>query len=1200
MPTTSCLGSWWALDDTPYLARANAQATSSARTRRRLRQTTVVTTEGSPDPAPSFKRRAGATPAATAIHDQGDMPSARRHPKRFTLDLGTLDAVIFDLDGVLTDTAELHFQAWSALFADLFAACARSSRQILPPFDRDDYDRLVDGEQRLDGLRHVLDNRGVTFPEGSPDDPPGLATVHALAADKDRRFTALLAELGPRPFPGSVQLLWQLSQAGVPLAVVSASRNCAQVLRQAGLDSLLAARVDGLSAAALGLAGKPDPALFLEASRRLGADPTRTAIFEDATAGVEAGRRGGFSVVVGVDRVGQRRALLTAGASAVVEDLSDVRLQGRGPADDDWHLRYLGDEPEVVGRRESLCALANGLIGCRAAEPWASDDGVRYPGTYLASIYDRAPEPVGDLVLETESLVNVPNWLPVSFRFDDGPWLDAGDSRITDQELVLDMRRGLLTRRCRVTPSGTGSLLLLERRVVSMEDPHLCGLELSLSSDGWAGAVEIRMALAAVVTDETTEERLLPHRHLEVVASGASGQLVPDLQPGPPEDVTATPTPADGDGAGSLWLWARTRHSQVDIALASRVTIGAPQPGELHPLAGARDAPARQPTLSWIGAISSGGRVVVEKITAIHTSRDVAIADPCGAALRDAAAAPAFPALLKAHQDAWARLWSRIGSQMDDTDGSSQAVHLHCFHLFQVASPHVRDLDLGLSARGLHGEGYDGHVFWDELFALRVVNLHCPDVARQLLAYRERRLPAARRAAAAAHLPGARFPWQSASDGRDVTPTRLFNRGSQRWIPDRSRNQLHVGLAIAYNVLQHYQATGDLDFLATRGGEMVLEIALHFAAMASLGEDGAYHIAGVMGPDEFHDGYPWSAVAGVTDNAYTNVMTAWLMGRALNMVTLLRESARAQILERAGIGPAELERFELLTHRLHVPFHQGVISQFADYERLEPIDLAAYRERYGNIGRLDLLLESEGDSVNRYQVAKQADVLMLLYLLSGDELREVLGRLGHRFDNAAIETTIDYYEPRTTHGSTLSPVVHAWVRARADRRASWQHFRRALRGDLDDVQGGTAREGIHLGAMAGTIDLLERCYGGLELRGDALWFTPQLPTALKWIAFPLIYRHHQLAVDITPRRIRVQAGPGRAAPMTLVISGHPYQLQPGQTVEQELGAPIPAPPGAAGRRAPKPASAISSGGADPIATPTANPLPQEDQRHGAN
>ena len=169
---------------------------------------------------------------------------------------------------------------------------------------------------------------------------------------------------------------------------------------------------------------------------------------------------------------------------------------------------------------------------------------------------------------------------------------------------------------------------------------------------------------------------------------------------------------------------------------------------------------------------------------------------------------------------------------------------------------------------------------------------------------------------------------------------------------------------------------------------------------------GRYRIRGVMGPDEFHDGYPWAEQGGVDDNAYTNVMTAWLLRHALEVVELLRAGHHGEVLERIGVNEAELERWAQIADLLYVPFHDGVISQFAGYERLEPLDLDAYRDRYGNIGRLDLILEAEGDAANRYQIAKQADVLMLFYLLSAEELREILHGLGYELEPQTIRRTV--------------------------------------------------------------------------------------------------------------------------------------------------------------------------------------------------
>jgi trehalose/maltose hydrolase-like predicted phosphorylase len=279
-------------------------------------------------------------------------------------------------------------------------------------------------------------------------------------------------------------------------------------------------------------------------------------------------------------------------------------------------------------------------------------------------------------------------------------------------------------------------------------------------------------------------------------------------------------------------------------------------------------------------------------------------------------------------------------------------------------------------------------------------------------------------------------------------------------------------------------------------------------------------------------------------------MTAWLMRRARHLVELIRGDHRDDVLDRIGLVDDELRRWDQLAAQLYVPFHDGVISQFAGYEHLVPIDLDSYRARYGRIGRLDLILDAEGDTVRRYQGAKQADVLMLFYLLSAEELRDVLGGLGYELSAETIRRTVDFYATRVAHGSTLSAVVHAWVTARADRRGSWAQLRQALASDIADIQGGTTAEGLHLGAMAGAVDVLQRCYLGLEVRDDALWLNPVLPDVLERLRFGLTYRDHW--VDIDHRRLVVRAAAAQARPATVVLSGERRTLKPGQHIEKAL------------------------------------------------
>lgn len=243
-----------------------------------------------------------------------------------TIPRSAIDAVVFDMDGVVTQTASTHAAAWTELFDAYLAEVAARNGAVLERFTQADYLRFVDGKPRYDGVRDFLASRGISLPWGDPSDPPEAETVCGLGNRKDVVFHRLIAERGVDAYPSTVALIHELRRAGVHVAIISASRNTTRILEAAGVRGLFEAQVDGEVAAALGLPGKPDPAVFVEAARRVGATPARAAVVEDAIAGVEAGRRGGFALVIGVDRGGNREALAAAGADAVVADLADVRL----------------------------------------------------------------------------------------------------------------------------------------------------------------------------------------------------------------------------------------------------------------------------------------------------------------------------------------------------------------------------------------------------------------------------------------------------------------------------------------------------------------------------------------------------------------------------------------------------------------------------------------------------------------------------------------------------------------------------------------------------------------------------------------------------------------------------------------------------------------------------------------------------------
>jgi alpha,alpha-trehalase len=795
-----------------------------------------------------------------------------------------------------------------------------------------------------------------------------------------------------------------------------------------------------------------------------------------------------------------------------------------------WTLRYGGFDPEQEGLREALCSLGNGRFASRGAAPEAVGGEVHYPGTYAAGCFNRLTSDVGGRDVEDEALVNLPNWLPLTFRIDDGEWFGLGGVELLDYAQVLDIKRAVLIRMIRCRDREDRETALTQRRFMSMATPQVAALETTVASINWAGRLTLRSALDGRVTNSGVERyRALANRHLT------------DVETGVVDDET-------------IVLEARTSNSRITVAEAARTRLLRDgEPAVAVSRAAAEDA--------WIGLeldveLEPGGRATAEKIVALYTSREPALSEPGLQARRTVGAAPGFDQLLAEHVRRWSELWDLCSLELsDDTDYPSAALRLHTYHLLITVSEHTREVDAGVPARGLTGEAYRGHIFWDTLFIFPFLNLRLPEVTRALIRYRYRRLNAARRAAREAGFEGALYPWQSGASGEELTPTVHLNPRSGRWLPDNSRLQRHINVEIAYNVWLHQQATDDVEFLAFYGAEMFVEVARFWASLATYSEEkGRYEIRGVVGPDEYHDGYPDADRPGVDNNAYTNAMAAWVLWRAPQVLEMLPGQRRDELSRLLGLRREELERWDEISRRMLIPFHDGdIISQFEGYGELEELDWDAYRERYGNIHRLDRILEAEGDTANRYKASKQADVLMLFYLLSADELGELFERLSYPLEREAIPRNIAYYEARTSHGSTLSKVVHAWVLARSDRERSWELFTEALDSDIADVQGGTTPEGVHLGAMAGTVDLVQRGFSGLETRDEVLWLNPTLPQGLSELRFKLRYRRHWgLEVLITTDHLTVTAPPSDEPPIRVGLDGDVVELRAGHSVERRV------------------------------------------------
>ena len=1037
------------------------------------------------------------------------------------------DAVLFDLDGVLTRTASVHASAWKKLFDRFLEARAVHAGESFVPFDiATDYPRFVDGKPRYDGVSAFLVSRGIELPWGAPDDGPEVQSVSALGNQKDRYFLQHLEQYGVEVYETSIALVRKLRVQGIKTAVVSSSVNCAAVLNSAGIAQLFDARVDGTDVTRLDLKGKPAPDAFLEAARRVGAEPSRAIVVEDAIVGVEAGRAGGFGCVIGVDRSGHAQVLRGAGADVVVTDLAQVGVAVEPSSA--WSLVFEGFDPAQEGIREALCTLGNGYFATRGAAAGAVADDIHYPGIYLGGGYNRLRTDIAGREVENEDLVNFPNWLILEFRIADEDWFDARNVELLSYRQELDLQCGMLLRSISFKDGQGRCSTLKERRLVSMGDMHLGALELALTADNWSAGVTVRSGIdGRIVNAGAKLYQKFNNKHLKPLA----GKVV-------------------GDDA--VYLSVRTCQSNIHVAQVARTQA----------FRDGRILKARRRVIKEPGYIAQelkfkvkqGETLVLDKLASFYTSRDHAISE-CGLEAHKAVTrAGRFDAVMADHVLVWKHLWRRFDVHIEPVGPDFKLnvpmlVRLNMFHLLQAVSPNSIGLDIGVPARGWTGEAYQGHVFWDELFIFPFFNYRMPEITRSLLMYRFRRLGEARAAASAAGYKGAMFPWQSGSDGQEETQALNLNPRSQRWVHDNSYLQRHVGSAVAYNVWQYFQVTHDVEFLHSYGAELMLEIARFWSSIASNdGDGGRYQIRGVMGPDEFHDGYPDSVTPGLSNNAYTNIMAVWVLCRALEVIDLLSDVRRAELTTRLGLSVEEIARWGDISRSMFVPFQDdGIISQFEGYEKLHELDWEGYRARYGNIQRLDLILELENDSANRYKLSKQPDVLMLFYLFSAEEIGELFERLGYPFEYETIPRNIAYYAGRSAHGSTLSRVVHAWVLARSDRPRAIEFFAEALQSDVCDIQHGTTAEGVHLGAMAGTVDLVQRVSTGIEVRGDVLWLNPELPREIERLDMHIRYRGHSLDLRLTRDSLTVRGCDGAAASISLCVKGKTCEFISGAT-----------------------------------------------------
>jgi trehalose/maltose hydrolase-like predicted phosphorylase len=796
-----------------------------------------------------------------------------------------------------------------------------------------------------------------------------------------------------------------------------------------------------------------------------------------------------------------------------------------------WKIIYNKFDPEKENLREALCTLGNGYFGTRGAAPETVATKVHYPGVYIAGVYNTLPTEIANRTIYNEDFVNCPNWLMLNYRIDDGPWFNRLRVRILSWKVELNMYKGILSRRFRWQDEQGRITLVENHRIVSMSNPHCGALRCTITPENYSGKITVRSGIDGMIINAGVDRyKQLSSKHLEPCSQGHFGD----------------------DG---IFLQMQTNQSKIQITEAMRTIVHHGHERvfpQMNIITHGRQRMIHEFTLD----VKNGARYVIDKLVGIYTSRDQGVSDNCAIAQETVGSIESFESLYKAHQAKWKALWRMFDIEVQGDLFVQQTLRLHAFHLLQSASTYNEDIDSGMPVRGLHGEAYRGHVFWDGLYALPFYNLHAPEITRALLMYRYRRLGAAKENAKQHGYRGAMYPWQTASTGEETTQIIHLNPLSGTWGPDYSSLQRHVSIAVAYNVWNYFYTSGDRDFLDRYGAEMVLEIAHFWSSIAEWNKKiKRYEIDGVIGPDEFHEKRPGANKGGVKNNAYTNVMAVWVIEKALHLLDeVMPEEDKMALLLKAEISEDEVERWRDIIRKMIVPMDKdGLIHQFEGYMDLEELDWDEYRRKYDNIHRIDRILKSEGLSPDSYKVSKQADVLMLFYVLNMDEIKAVFKRLGYPVDKDIMKKNFEYYFPRTSHGSTLSMVVHAYIAELLGyEEQAMEYFVETLKSDIYDTQGGTTQEGIHGGVMGGTLDLFLRSFAGLHILEDRICLNPKLPEQWQGIKFRIRYKNIWFDINVTKKQLTVLVKPFKEASLTpkveipIEIKKKIYKLLPGK------------------------------------------------------
>jgi len=747
---------------------------------------------------------------------------------------------------------------------------------------------------------------------------------------------------------------------------------------------------------------------------------------------------------------------------------------------DPWGIRESGFDTASHFLRETLFALGNGYIGLRGTgeEGYSGPAGTSLDGTYLNGFYESEPivypEGAFGLAKTNQFMLNVPNAKGIELWLDEERF-DPLSGTLNSWERSLDFRTGVLQRSLEWTSAGGKRVAVRSRRLVSFAHKHLFAIEFEVTPLNFSGPVRLLSSLDGAV--QNLEAGDDPR-----VGSAGSGQTLHTVA-------------IEQDAAVSALIQCTHRSgftlvSAIDSSVQCEAPVRSSSLREGQRAVQAFEADARE-----------GQAIRLTKFGSYYSSRDYP-QEELLARSREALAqakADGFEALCAAQAQYLADFWEHADVEIDGDDALQQGIRFNQFHLLQSVG---RDGKTNIAAKGVTGEGYEGHYFWDtEIYIFPFFLYSKPEIARKLLEYRYAGLEQARaRARQMSHARGALYPWRTIA-GTECSA--YFPAGTA---------QYHINADIAYSIKLYYEATGDLAYMAQAGTEIVLETARIWLGIGSYDRAGRFCINEVTGPDEY--------TALVNNNYYTNAMAQMHLRFAAQMVDTVRDACPSdyeRIVHATGLADGETDEWRRAADLMFLPYDAtlGIHEQDDSFLSKKVWDFAATpKENY------PLLLHYHPMVIYRHQVCKQADVVLALLLLS------------EQFTLEDKRRDFDYYEEVTTHDSSLSSCIFSIIASEVGYHdKAYDYFMETARLDLDDTHGNT-HYGVHTAAMAGTWLGVAYGFAGMRASGGALRFAPTLPAQWRHYQFKIQLRGALLRVRVDRERVEYTLLQGEALDFT--------------------------------------------------------------------